>query len=48
MPVKRWLENFKTWISLHNVKVTGESLPADYMAEGKYTHKFKNIIEEKD
>jgi hypothetical protein len=35
MPVKGWLENFNTWISLHNVKITGESVSADHMAEGK-------------
>jgi hypothetical protein len=49
VPVKGWLENFKTWISLHNFKITSESVSADHMAKGKYPENFKKyIIKEKN
>jgi len=38
---KGWLENFKTWISLYNFRITGESVSADHMAKGKYPENFK-------
>jgi hypothetical protein len=38
---KGWLENFKTWISLYNFEITGESVSADHMAKGKYPENFK-------
>jgi len=40
-PEKGWLEDFKTWISLYNFKITGESVSADHMVKGKYPENFK-------
>jgi len=36
VPEKGWLENFKTWISLYNFKITGELMSTGHMAKGKY------------
>jgi hypothetical protein len=40
-----WLERLEKWISMHNVKTTGELLSSDCVAGAKYPKNFKKIMD---